>query len=124
MRSVYVCLGAASVCALAVFASAQKPPQAPATKKSGYAMVKPIFDASCVGCHHGAKAAHGLDLSTYALVVKGDKEGKVIVSGQPTKSRLAMALHGKPELMPPDKALAKDKIAVIEAWIKAGAKEK
>jgi hypothetical protein len=92
--------------------------------KPTYSTVMPILKANCVKCHAGAQAAHGLALTTYASTMKGDKEGKVIIAGNPSKSRLARVLHGKPKLMPPDHALRAGDIAKIEAWIKAGAKEK
>ncbi len=86
--------------------------------------VSPTIKTSCIGCHSGAKPAHQLDLSSYAKLMKGDKEGKVVIAGNPAKSRFAMVLHGKPMMMPPGGALDKAKVAAVEAWIKAGAKEK
>src|SRR4051812_31531879 len=98
---------------------AHRPVAAPVTYKT----VAPIFAANCVKCHQGARAAHGLDMSSYASIMKGDKESKVLKAGAPQKSRLALVLHGKPKLMPPGHALAAADIAKIEAWIKAGAKQ-
>jgi hypothetical protein len=56
--------------------------------------------------------------------MKGDKEGKIVVPGQVSKSRFATVLRGKPKLMPPDHRLPAPTIAKIEAWVKSGAKEK
>lgn len=115
--SVFVFAGAA-------FGFQGKPAKkAPAkTKAPTYASVAPIMK-SCEGCHHGERAAHGLDVSSYDSIMKGDKEGKVVVAGNPAKSRLATVLHGKPTLMPPRMALPAAQIATIEAWIKGGAKK-
>ena len=78
----------------------------------------------CAGCHTGANAPEGLDLSSYAGLMKGSKRGKVIVPGHPEKSLLIGTLHGKPKLMPPKKALDAKIIAGAELWVKQGAKEK
>jgi hypothetical protein len=66
-----------------------------------YRDVAPIFKKSCAPCHSGQKPAHGLNLSSYALIMKGDKSGRVVAPGYPAKSRLATVLHGKPQDMPP-----------------------
>jgi hypothetical protein len=78
----------------------------------------------CGKCHKGAKAADGLNLTNYASIMRGDKEGKVVISGNPSKSRLITVLHGKPALMPPGGALPNAQTAQLTAWIKAGAKAK
>lgn len=88
-----------------------------------YASVEKIIKTNCAGCHQGERAAHHLDLTSYAATIKGDKEGKVIVPGDPAKSRFATVLHGKPKLMPPGHALPAADIAKLEAWIKGGAKK-
>lgn len=102
------------------FALGPKP--GPKPVKPTYASVAPIFKA-CVGCHMGAKPQHGLDLTTYAKIMKGDKEGKVVVAGKPDKSRLSKAVHRKgAAAMPPAGPLKPADVAKIDAWIKAGAK--
>jgi len=93
-------------------------------KPTVYADVAPIFAANCVVCHRGSRPAHGLDLTSYAKIMKGDGEGRVVVPRNPGKSRLATVLHGKPQAMPPGRDLKKSEIAKIEAWIRAGAKAK
>jgi hypothetical protein len=110
------------------FVSAQQTmkPRIPPVAKPGkvsFASVAPIFKRSCLKCHTGPKGQHGLDVSSYKSIMKGDKEGKVIIPRNPSKSRLVGVLHGKPIMMPPKtKGLPKPDIAKIEAWIKAGAK--
>ena len=37
--------------------------------------VLPIFKASCMKCHSGKETKGGIDLSSYASVKKGGKEG-------------------------------------------------
>lgn len=34
------------------------------------AVIKPIFDARCTGCHSGQKPAYGIDLTTYESASK------------------------------------------------------
>ena len=96
----------------------RKPP------KANYASVAPIFKG-CAMCHGGKHPQHGLDLSSYAKVMKGDGEGKVVIPGKPASSRLSKAVHRKgAAAMPPGRALPAADVAKIDAWIKEGAKEK
>lgn len=93
---------------------------------SGFAKVQPIFAENCVKCHGGASPKGGIDLSSYASVMKGGSEGPVVVAGNPDQSKIVMALKGAPGVkkMPMMAApLADDKIAMISDWIKDGAKE-
>ncbi len=88
-----------------------------------YAAVAPIIK-NCTGCHMGAHPKHGLDLTTYANLMKGDKEGKVVIAGKPASSRLSLAIHHSKgaSAMPPGKTLPAADVARIDAWIKSGAK--
>jgi hypothetical protein len=89
-----------------------------------YSTVAPIFK-NCAICHSGPHPKHFLNLTSYANVMKGDKEGKVVIPGSPVSSRLSMAVHRKgAAAMPPNAALPPKDVAKIDAWIKAGAKEK
>lgn len=88
--------------------------------------INPILDANCVGCHGEAKTKGGLRLDSYELLMKGGKDGPVIVPGHPEKSlllervtlpanhKLLMPAEGKPPLKP-------DEIAWIKAWVQQGA---
>jgi hypothetical protein len=121
MRHVHLAALVLFVCSLAIGAGSQKTPVTKA--RTTYATVRPILKI-CGACHKPSKPAHGLNLTTYAGIIKGDKSGKVVIPGQPAKSRLATVLKGHPQLMPPGGALAAKDIAKIQAWIKEGAKEK
>lgn len=91
--------------------------------KVSYASVAPIFKANCLMCHNGPRGKHGLDLTSYATLMKGDKEGKVVIAGKPASSRLSKAIHRKgAAAMPPMGPLPAGDVAKIDAWIKAGAK--
>ena len=94
---------------------------------SFYAMhINPIFDSNCAACHGAAKSKGGLRLDSFDLLMKGGKDGPVIVAGDPEKSLLlhrvtlpsdhkqVMPAEGRPPLRAED-------IALIKVWIQQGA---
>ena len=115
----------ATIVALAGFSAisfAQAPKKAaPVT----YKQVQTIFDAKCTKCHHGAEPPAKMNLETYVGVTKGNDHGPVVSAGHPEKSLLYQVITatGK-KLMPPKSPLPKADIALIQAWIKGGAKGK
>ncbi len=83
--------------------------------------IKPILEAHCTGCHGAAKQKAGLrlDVRKASLFDEG-----TLTAGQPDKSELYKLLVSKDdkERMPQDApALAPEKIALVRAWIEAGA---
>ena len=107
----------------------------PASGKTGltYATdIKPIFDASCVKCHSGDKPKAHLHMDTLAGVLKGTKEGKIVVAGDSANSFLVKSVAhvtgDSDAWMPPVhnkagiKALTPEQIGLIRAWIDQGAK--
>jgi uncharacterized membrane protein/mono/diheme cytochrome c family protein len=88
--------------------------------------INPILDANCVACHSAEKVKGGLRLDTYRMLMKGGKDGPVVVAGNPDKSLLLervtlppshkqfMPAEGKPPLKP-------EEIAWIKAWVEQGA---
>jgi len=82
--------------------------------------VLPIFQASCVSCHSGPGAPRGLELSSYASVMKGASSQKVVTPGNPDASPLYqfVASDSMPKGGPPLSAKQKD---TIRQWIAAGA---
>ena len=94
--------------------------------------IKPIFDNSCVKCHSGDKPKGHLKLDSHTGVLKGGKEGKVIVVGDGAKSdlilRVAHMSDDDDDWMPPlhNRAgigpLKPEQIGLIRAWIDQGAK--
>ena len=105
------------------------PQPAPATggttTVAAFAAARDVFTANCVGCHSGTDPKEGLDLTSHAMVMKGAKDGAVVVPGDPAGSRIIKAMrHSGAKAMPPEKPmLSDDKIQAVEAWIKDGAKE-
>ena len=90
--------------------------------------IYPIFDANCVVCHGAQKVKGGLRMDTYDRLMRGGKEGAVIIPGKPERSILLeritlppdhkkfMPSEGKPPLKP-------EEIAWIRAWIQQGASQ-
>ncbi len=125
---IFLAFVAAVVAVSAVPALAQKKPgsKKPAPKPAVLTYKKEIGPAvtkNCAGCHTGAAGKAGLDLSTYAGIMKGNKQGKIVIPGNPAKSMMCTVLHGKPKQMPP-KPLDAKTIAAVETWVKQGAKER
>jgi Planctomycete cytochrome C len=92
--------------------------------------VMPIFVGHCFSCHKPGGLGDeksGLNLSTYAGVMKGTKSGKMVIPGDPESSNLMWLLdwRGAPETHMP---LGKKKLStcdrdVIREWIREGAKD-
>lgn len=53
--------------------------------------ILPLFKASCVRCHGEQKPRAGLSLDTLSAVLKGGRDGKMVVSGDSKKSLLVAA---------------------------------
>jgi len=85
--------------------------------------VLPIFKASCMKCHGGKESKGGIDLSSYASVKKGGKEGPIFVEGDPDKSSLVTSISGdKPDMPKKAAPLTKAQVLTISTWVKEGAK--
>ena len=55
--------------------------------------IKPIFSsASCLRCHGNDRPKGGLSLTTLSTVMKGGKDGPVVVAGKSTQSPLVIAV--------------------------------
>lgn len=89
--------------------------------------VQPIFTANCARCHAGANHRGGLNMDTRESLLKGGHHGTAIVPGDPGNSLLVKLIRhagpaDDPMNMPPNKDKIPDAdIAIVEAWIKAGA---
>jgi hypothetical protein len=86
--------------------------------------VAPVFRKYCVGCHNAKDNEGKLDLQSYAGLMRGGENGKVLVAKDVAKSRIIGMLERKVEpFMPPEgnKGPTKDEIALLKAWITAGA---
>ncbi|HEV2210723.1 MAG TPA: c-type cytochrome domain-containing protein [Verrucomicrobiae bacterium] len=65
----------------------------PAAEKTGvaYADIQPLLHASCVRCHGAERPKGGLRLDSAQGILKGGKDGPVVVTGDSTKSLLVIA---------------------------------
>jgi uncharacterized membrane protein len=98
----------------------------PTVSAPTFSEVSAVLNDSCILCHAPPSPASGLRLDNYAGLVKGGKSGSAIVPGDPEKSELIRRLRGSSEPRMPISGppwLSDEKIALIEQWIKAGAKE-
>jgi mono/diheme cytochrome c family protein len=87
--------------------------------------IKPILAKNCYACHGANKQSSGLRLDTAAAALEGGKSGRVIVPGKSGDSKLIKAVMGADAVkrMPYKKEpLSAKQIALVRAWIDAGAK--
>lgn len=77
----------------------------------------------CVACHRPESRKGGYDLAIVANIAKGRKQA-VVLPGKPEESRLFLMLTGdETPAMPKDAPrLSAEKIAIIERWIRDGAR--
>ena len=94
--------------------------------------IRPILVANCVKCHSGDKPKAKLKLDTLDDIMKGSRNGKVVIVGDSAKSEIVLAAahatEDSDEWMPPAKAVSRfpaltaDQIGLVRAWIDQGAK--
>jgi hypothetical protein len=88
--------------------------------------VAPIFKENCFACHDAKKRKGKLDMTTFENLRKGGDNDDPIVPGKPDESMLVELIAAKgSKRMPPKEGgdpLPREKVAVIERWIREGAK--
>jgi mono/diheme cytochrome c family protein len=119
------------VIAAAVLAGSALRPVAAADQASTPAFytekVRPILVINCGKCHFDMNHKGGLSLATKAGMMKGGRDGVVVVPGDPANSKLVKLIRHEgppddPKPMPPKvPKMSEEDIAVIERWVKAGA---
>lgn len=87
--------------------------------------IQPVFDDSCVVCHGSRKKKAGLNMESYADLVKGGENGPVVAVANVEKSELyrRITLGGdRKEFMPSEgtKPLSKAQVILIKQWIASG----
>ena len=68
------------------------PPPASKTGVTYESDIRPLLDASCVRCHGNERPKAGLKLNSLEGVLKGSKDGKVVLPGESAKSQLVIAI--------------------------------
>ena len=119
-----LCAVAAAVLYFIMFAAT---PQAQAQEKVSFVKdVAPILKEYCFTCHDAKKKSGKYDMTTFEKLLEGGATGEPIVAGMPDKSDFYELIVTKDDRrMPPkDKgeAVPAAKAAIIEKWIKQGAK--
>lgn len=89
--------------------------------------VMPILQAKCMGCHNSSKPKGDLILSDSSSILKGGKNGKLFIAGDPIKSlmieRLLLDIENQHRMPPKGKPqLSIDEISLLKAWVKSGGK--
>jgi mono/diheme cytochrome c family protein len=105
----------------AVFGAAE--PAADAVDPQLASKAHAVLQENCFKCHGPDKHKGDLRLDSAEAVKKGGEDGVVVVPGDPDKSLLIKAVGwaDKDSRMPPKKKLSDEQIAVLTAWVKAGA---
>ncbi|MBI3409607.1 MAG: PSD1 domain-containing protein, partial [Planctomycetes bacterium] len=84
--------------------------------------VRPILIEHCFRCHGPKRQKSSLRLDSRAGLLKGSENGPVVTLDHPEKSPLLLAIkHAGKLKMPPEEKLPAAAIAILEAWVKAGA---
>ena len=92
-------------------------------------VIEPVFESKCTSCHNPDKTKGGLMLIDERSVLKGGKDGKIFIAGQPQLSLLLQRIHmpeGEKKHMPPSgkPQLTADELNLLYLWIKENAEFK
>jgi mono/diheme cytochrome c family protein/uncharacterized membrane protein len=89
-------------------------------------IVKPILESKCYGCHGANKQKGKLRLDLPDFILKGGKDGKVIIAGKADESdlikRILLSKESKDHMPPKEKPqLSKQDIDLLHWWVASGA---
>lgn len=89
-------------------------------------LVKPVLEERCYGCHGSSKQKGKLRLDAPEHIIKGGKDGKVMVAGKVDESeminRLLLPLDDEDHMPPKEKPQPSAReIEILKLWIAAGA---
>ncbi|MCH8043684.1 MAG: PSD1 domain-containing protein [Planctomycetes bacterium] len=116
---------AGAITAADTHAESPKPPTGRTTKVDFERQILPIFRARCFECHGPKEQEARLRLDVRRIVFSGGETGPAVTPGDSAGSLLIKRVLAKDEdeRMPPEgKPLSADEIALVRAWIDAGAK--
>jgi uncharacterized membrane protein/mono/diheme cytochrome c family protein len=87
--------------------------------------VRTILAHNCYSCHGSAKTKGDLRLDSKDFILKGGKDGSVMIPGRPEKSelirRILLPRTDKDAMPSKGKGLNDKEVAVLKFWIKQGA---
>ena len=128
MRQVLVGVGVMAAAAVVGMGLRPVAAQDAANKSAFYTeKVKPILEENCYKCHGGMNHRGGLNFQTKAGMMKGGRDGAVVVPDDPAASLLVKLMRHEgppndPRPMPPrGPKLSDADIAIVTQWVKAGA---
>ena len=89
-------------------------------------IIQPIFKSKCYGCHGRSRQKGKLRLDQPDLIMKGGKDGMVVVPGKPDSSvmikRIMLPREDEHHMAPKEKPqLSNQEIALLRWWIDVGA---
>lgn len=83
--------------------------------------VRPLLAKNCYTCHTDARAG-GLQMDNQEGMMRGSKDGPVLVPGKPDESKLIQAIRYNDRVkMPPSGKLRDEEIGILESWVRGGA---
>ena len=85
--------------------------------------VRPLFARRCFGCHNAGEMRSGLNLESYAGVMKGGSSGDAAIAGRAAASMLFKVVNrdeGVPQMPLGQPKLPDNEIALIRDWIQFG----
>ncbi|MBF0588464.1 MAG: hypothetical protein HQL53_04990 [Magnetococcales bacterium] len=90
--------------------------------------VMPVFQVRCMACHEPGKdgyEASGLDLTSYAGLMKGTRHGSIVQPGNAMVSNLNVLVEGRAGIRMPHnrKRLTPCEIKILRDWVNQGAKD-
>ncbi|MDE0959200.1 MAG: DUF1549 domain-containing protein [Planctomycetota bacterium] len=107
-----------------VLSRAQDPTPRETGEVSYYRDIRPIFQASCHGCHQPAKAKGQYVMTNFASLLAGGGDDAAIVAHQPDQSELIemiTPIDGESEMPKKGDPLNPAQIKLIRDWISEGA---
>lgn len=89
-------------------------------------VIKPILETKCRGCHGPNKQKGKLRLDEPDFILKGGKDGKIIVAGKADESnlieRILLPKENEDHMPPKEKSqLSKQDIELLHWWVSSGA---
>ena len=86
--------------------------------------VQTVLNQNCISCHRPEKRKGKLDLTSFAAIEKGGKNGEVVIAGEPKESALVTMVSGDhPEMPSKGDPLTAAQVDVLFHWVEQGAKD-
>jgi len=86
--------------------------------------VQPVLAQNCISCHRPEKRKGKLDLTTFAAIEAGGKDGPIVIPGKPAESALVKMVGGDtPEMPNKGDPLTAAQVSVLALWVEQGAKD-